>query len=162
MESVDKVEILISCESSSLIPQYSHSTDAGCDLKSSVDLIIYPGEQMPIPTGIRISMPDNYVGYVLPRSGVSTRTDLRVITGVIDSGYHGEIKVMIENTTRSNDTNIYDLEGNKVEGLSAEGRAYHVGVGDLAFENLKFLTPATTAVCAVRVTRASRGAAAEK
>lgn len=79
-------------------PVYAHDTDAGCDLLSAENTVVFPGETVTIRTGIKVAIPEGYVGYVVPRSGISINTGLRVIQGTIDSGYRGEIRVIVENS----------------------------------------------------------------
>ncbi len=81
-------------------PVYQHpGEDAGLDLQSRVDCLINPGEFLPVPTGIAIAIPRGYVGYVNPRSGLANRYGVTVLNadGVIDSGFRGEICVILIN-----------------------------------------------------------------
>lgn len=81
------------------IPTYSHEGDAGADLSSTVDTLIMPGQYQIIPTGIRISMDSQFVGLIHPRSGLAAKHGITVLNspGTIDSGYRGEIKVVLIN-----------------------------------------------------------------
>ena len=74
------------------IPTRAHSTDAGLDIYALEDTEVTEGTL--IPTGIAVSIPAGYEAQVRPRSGVTSRTDLRVQLGTVDSGYEGEIKVI--------------------------------------------------------------------
>jgi dUTP pyrophosphatase len=78
------------------LPQYSHKGDAGLDLFSSVDCVLNKGEVKPIPTGIRMAIPEGHVGLIWDKSGVSLKGVHR-FAGVIDSGYRGEIRVVMVN-----------------------------------------------------------------
>ena len=78
------------------IPLYSHKGDAGLDIFSSVDTVLKRGQIAPIPTGIKISIPAGYVGLIWDKSGVSLKGVHRV-AGVIDSGYRGEVSVVLIN-----------------------------------------------------------------
>ena len=78
------------------LPQYGHKGDAGLDLFSSVDFVLAEGQVEAIPTGIKIAVPEGYVGLVWDKSGVSLRGVHR-LAGVIDSGYRGEVKVVMIN-----------------------------------------------------------------
>ena len=78
------------------LPQYGHIADAGLDLFSSVDFVLAEGQVEAIPTGIKIAVPEGYVGLVWDKSGVSLRGVHR-LAGVIDSGYRGEVKVVMIN-----------------------------------------------------------------
>lgn len=81
------------------IPTYSHEGDAGADLYSVEYAVILPGDYQIIPTGIKISMDSYYVGLVHPRSGLAAKHGVTVLNapGTIDSGYRGEIKVILVN-----------------------------------------------------------------
>jgi len=78
------------------LPVYGHPGDAGLDLFSVVDREIGPGELFAVPTGIRIAVPAGHAGLVWDKSGVSLQGVHR-LAGVIDSGYRGEVKVVLVN-----------------------------------------------------------------
>jgi dUTP pyrophosphatase len=78
------------------LPRYGHKGDAGLDLFSSVDFVLAEGQVEAIPTGINIAVPEGYVGLIWDKSGVSLRGVHR-LAGVIDSGYRGEVKVVMIN-----------------------------------------------------------------
>lgn len=81
------------------VPKYAHEGDAGCDLYSRIDAILGPGERALIPTGIALSIPDGYAGFVQPRSGLATKHGISIVNtpGLIDSKYRGEICVVLVN-----------------------------------------------------------------
>ncbi len=81
-------------------PSYQHAGDAGFDLSSRIDLTIDPGERAMIPTGLAVAIPRGYAGFVLPRSGLAARHGIALVNspGLIDSGYRGEIAVILINT----------------------------------------------------------------
>lgn len=81
---------------SAKLPLYHHKGDAGLDLFSSVDCILGAGEVKAVPTGIQLAIPEGYVGLVWDKSGISLRGVHR-LAGVIDSGYRGEVKVVMVN-----------------------------------------------------------------
>jgi dUTP pyrophosphatase len=78
------------------IPQYSHKGDAGLDLFSSVDIVLNKGEVKPVPTGIQMAIPEGHVGLIWDKSGISLEGVHR-LAGVIDSGYRGEVRVVMAN-----------------------------------------------------------------
>ncbi len=82
------------------IPSRQHESDAGYDLVTTVDLEIAPGQRMLVPTGVAIGIPVGYAGFVQPRSGLAIKDGVTVLNtpGLIDSGYRGEIKVVLMNT----------------------------------------------------------------
>ncbi|HEY5531829.1 MAG TPA: dUTP diphosphatase [Candidatus Anoxymicrobiaceae bacterium] len=82
------------------IPEYAHDGDAGCDLRSMCDVELRPGERALVPTGIAMSIPEGYAGFVQPRSGLAAKHGISIVNtpGLIDSHYRGEIKVILINT----------------------------------------------------------------
>ena len=78
------------------LPVYGHAGDAGMDLFSVEDLTLEPGQAVPVPTGIQVAISQGYVGLVWDKSGISLKGVHR-LAGVIDSGYRGEIKVVMIN-----------------------------------------------------------------
>jgi len=81
------------------LPVYGHSGDAGLDLFSAVDFVLQTGEIHPVPTGIQVEIPLGYVGLIWDKSGVSLKGVHR-LAGVVDSGYRGEVKVVMVNLSR--------------------------------------------------------------
>jgi dUTP pyrophosphatase len=81
------------------LPAYAHAGDAGCDLVTTEDVVLQPGERALVPTGIAVAIPPGYAGFVHPRSGLAVRHGLGVVNapGTIDAGYRGEIKVVLVN-----------------------------------------------------------------
>src|SRR5215471_897291 len=85
------------------MPKYQHEGDAGLDLPSRVDFVLEPGERVLVPTGIAVAIPPGYAGFVLPRSGLAARSGIVLVNspGLIDSGYRGELAVVMLNTDRT-------------------------------------------------------------
>lgn len=83
------------------LPATAHAGDAGVDLYARQDVIIAPaGGRVRVPTGIAIAIPDGFVGLVIPRSGLAHKHGVTLVNtpGIIDSGYRGELQVVIINT----------------------------------------------------------------
>ena len=82
-----------------IVPQYAHHGDAGADLCASESVLLQPGERALVATGIRIALPDGFVGLVHPRSGLAIKHGVTVLNtpGTIDAGYRGEVKVILVN-----------------------------------------------------------------
>lgn len=78
------------------LPSYGHSGDAGMDLFSAEEVVLTKGQAVPVPTGIQVAIPEGHVGLVWDKSGISLKGVHR-LAGVIDSGYRGEIKVVMIN-----------------------------------------------------------------
>ncbi|MDP9117753.1 MAG: dUTP diphosphatase [Actinomycetota bacterium] len=81
------------------MPCYAQPGDAGADIVAAVDLTLAPGARAVLPTGLAIALPDGYAAFVHPRSGLAARAGLSLVNspGTIDSGYRGEIKVIVIN-----------------------------------------------------------------
>ena len=81
------------------IPSTAHIGDAAVDLHSRIDVTLQPGERAAVPTGLAVAIPDGHAGLVLPRSGHAMRMGVGVVNGpgLIDSGYRGEISVILIN-----------------------------------------------------------------
>lgn len=80
-------------------PAYARTGDAGADLRSSESLVLGPGERALVGTGISVALPEGYVAFVVPRSGLAVKNGITVLNspGTIDAGYRGEIKVPLLN-----------------------------------------------------------------
>jgi dUTP pyrophosphatase len=80
-------------------PAYAYEGDAGCDLRSAINVEIAPGERELVPTGIALAIPEGYAGFVQPRSGLAIKHGLGIVNtpGLIDAHYRGEIKVILIN-----------------------------------------------------------------
>ena len=79
------------------IPSFAHHNDAGMDLFCSEGITIEKDQRVQISTGIALELPDGYVGLVWDKSGLSHNFGLKIVGGVIDAGYRGEIKIGIIN-----------------------------------------------------------------
>jgi dUTP pyrophosphatase len=90
------------------LPEQAHSSDAGVDLYSRVNLTLKPGERALIPTGIALSIPVGFAGFVQPRSGLALRHGLSLVNtpGLIDPHYRGEIGVIMVNLDKNNSFEI--------------------------------------------------------
>jgi dUTP pyrophosphatase len=81
------------------LPAYQRVGDAGLDLHAAEDASLPPGERVVIGTGIAVAIPQGFTGLATPRSGLAARLGLSIVNapGVIDSGYRGEVKVILVN-----------------------------------------------------------------
>ena len=84
-------------------PAQGHEGDAGYDLHAAEQLTIDPGERASVGTGIVVAIPEGQAGLVVPRSGLAARHGISVVNapGLIDSGYRGELRVLLLNTDRA-------------------------------------------------------------
>lgn len=81
------------------VPTYAREGDAGADLRAAESVKIMQGNRALVKTGISIALPEGYVGLVHPRSGLALKHGITVLNtpGTIDSGYRGEIGVILYN-----------------------------------------------------------------
>jgi dUTP pyrophosphatase len=91
-----------------VIPEHAYSGDAGLDLVSCERAELEPGERATIGTGLAVAIPEGYAGFVQPRSGLAMRHGIALVNspGLIDSGYRGEICVVVLNTDRESSFTI--------------------------------------------------------
>lgn len=84
------------------MPERAYAGDAGLDLTACEPVRLGPGERAVVPTGLAVAIPEGYAGFVQPRSGLAARHGIAVVNspGLIDSGYRGEIRVVLLNTDR--------------------------------------------------------------
>jgi dUTP pyrophosphatase len=81
------------------LPAYALPGDAGADVVTTVDAELAPGERAVLPTGLALALPDGYAAFVHPRSGLAARCGMSLVNapGTVDSGYRGEVKVIVIN-----------------------------------------------------------------
>ncbi len=86
--------------SEAVIPSRAHDGDAGLDLCACEPAHIGPGERWSVGTGIAVEIPEGHAGLVLPRSGLARDHGIALVNspGLIDSGYRGEVRVLLLNT----------------------------------------------------------------
>ena len=82
------------------IPTKANKSDAGWDLYASDDAVLEPGDKQLVSTNIAMSIPEGYVGLIWDRSGMAAKKGVHRLAGVIDSGYRGEIKVCLWNSSK--------------------------------------------------------------
>lgn len=80
-----------------IVPKAQKEGDAGLDIYSLEDKVVWPGEQQSIRTGIAMAIPSGFVGVVKPRSGLALKHQIDTKAGVIDSNYRGELVIVIRN-----------------------------------------------------------------
>jgi dUTP pyrophosphatase len=83
-----------------VLPERAYSGDAGLDLAACDRHELTPGSRAVVGTGLAVAIPEGHAGFVQPRSGLAARHGLSVVNapGLIDSGYRGEIRVVLLNT----------------------------------------------------------------
>ena len=86
-----------------VVPERAYAGDAGLDLAACERVELGPGERALVGTGLAVAIPEGYAGFVQPRSGLAARHGLSVVNspGLVDSGYRGELRVVLLNTDSS-------------------------------------------------------------
>ncbi len=94
---IDAVEVLFRGDT---VPEYAHPGDAGADLSAAEAVELGPGQRATVGTGVSIALPNGYVAFVVPRSGLAARHGITIVNspGTVDAGYRGELRVTILNT----------------------------------------------------------------
>jgi dUTP pyrophosphatase len=84
------------------VPRQAYAGDAGLDLAACEGFVLEPGARAVIATGLAVEIPEGYAGFVQPRSGLAAQHGIGIVNspGLIDSGYRGEINVVLMNTDR--------------------------------------------------------------
>lgn len=80
-----------------MLPTKAHPTDSGFDLYADEAVTIAPGETAVVSTGVSVVLPPGHEATVRPRSGITSRTKLRVQLGTIDNAYRGNIGIIVDN-----------------------------------------------------------------
>jgi dUTP pyrophosphatase len=85
-----------------VVPVQAYAGDAGLDLAACDRLEIGPGKRALVGTGLAVAIPDGFAGFVQPRSGLAAEHGVTVLNtpGLIDSGYRGEVRVILHNSDR--------------------------------------------------------------
>ena len=85
-----------------VVPARAYTGDAGLDLSSCERVELAPGARAVVGTGLAVAIPEGYAGYVQPRSGLAAKHGISMVNtpGLVDSGYRGELKVILLNTDR--------------------------------------------------------------
>ncbi|MDX6493706.1 MAG: dUTP pyrophosphatase [Gaiellaceae bacterium] len=86
-----------------VVPSRAYAGDAGLDLTAIERVELGPGERAVVPTGLAVAIPDGHAGFVQPRSGLASRHGITIVNspGLVDSGYRGELMVVLHNTDRT-------------------------------------------------------------
>ena len=83
-----------------VVPVRAYEGDAGLDLSACERVELAPGERALVGTGLAVAIPEGYAGFVQPRSGLAAKNGVTIVNtpGLVDSGYRGELKVILLNT----------------------------------------------------------------
>lgn len=90
------------------VPSYARFGDGACDIYSVADEVLKPHQRKLIPTGLRLEIPLGYGGLILPRSGLAINHGVTCLNapGLIDSGYRGEVMVILYNSDPSQEFQV--------------------------------------------------------
>jgi dUTP pyrophosphatase len=91
---------ILKLKDEAVLPSRAHEGDAGLDLYACESAHIGPGERWSVGTGVAVEIPAGHAGLVLPRSGLAREHGISLVNapGLIDSGYRGEVRVLLLNT----------------------------------------------------------------
>ena len=91
---------LVQLDADMPVPTYAKPGDAGVDLRASQRSVLAPGARAVVPTGLAVAIPEGYAGFIQPRSGLARDHGITCLNtpGLIDSGYRGELQVLLVNT----------------------------------------------------------------
>jgi dUTP pyrophosphatase len=83
-----------------VVPARAYDGDAGLDLTACERVELAPGQRAVVGTGLAVAIPEGYAGFVQPRSGLAAKNGITIVNtpGLVDSGYRGELKVILLNT----------------------------------------------------------------
>jgi dUTP pyrophosphatase len=83
-----------------VVPERAYAGDAGLALSACERVELAPGRRALVPTGLAVAIPEGHAGFVQPRSGLAARHGITIVNtpGLVDSGYRGELKVILLNT----------------------------------------------------------------
>jgi dUTP pyrophosphatase len=101
--SLSRVELRVTrLRDDARVPTRAHEGDAGLDLYAVEPATLEPGERATVATGVAVEIPEGHAGLVLPRSGLAARHGIALVNapGLIDSGYRGELRILLLNTDR--------------------------------------------------------------
>ena len=120
------------CREDAKIPTYATDGSAAMDIYSPKEYTIAPGESIMIPTGLKVNIPKGYALLIQPRSGMSRKTKLRIpnTPGLIDSDYHEEIGVLIENVDPPIKQVGMEIVDGEVRDGTLFGSSFTIGKGE--------------------------------
>ncbi len=92
-----------------VLPERAYAGDAGLDLAAAEHVTLGPGERATVRTGLAVAIPEGHAGLVQPRSGLASQHGITIVNspGLVDSGYRGEVMVVLLNTDR---THAFEVE----------------------------------------------------
>ena len=85
-----------------VVPERAYAGDAGLDLAACERVELAPGSRATVGTGLAVAIPEGYAGFIQPRSGLAAKNGITIVNtpGLVDSGYRGELRIILLNTDR--------------------------------------------------------------
>lgn len=114
------MQINVQLDEGAYLPERAHLTDAGADLRTPIDLMLYGHSSFSVDTGVHIELPHGYYARVASKSGLNVKHDI-ISEGVIDEGYSGSIVVRLHNLSKNPH---HFAKGDKISQLIIEPVAY--------------------------------------
>lgn len=96
----ENMQINVQLDEGAYLPERFHNTDAGADLRTPIDLMLYGHSSFSVDTGVHIELPHGYYARVASKSGLNVKHDI-ISEGVIDEGYSGSIVVRLHNLSKN-------------------------------------------------------------
>lgn len=117
------------------LPTKAHAEDSGFDLYAAENVSIDPGESVLVATDVAIELPKGYEAQVRNRSGITTKTKIRVQLGTVDMPYRGGIGIMVDNISFEKDFyNLFNVAGEEISGAighhPSKHGSYYIKKGD--------------------------------
>lgn len=91
---------IIKLDRNAKIPSYAHHGDAGMDFYCLNKTVVEPKKRKAVLTGIALEIPKGFVGLIWDKSGLALKNGIKTMAGVIDSGYRGEVQIVVYNTNQ--------------------------------------------------------------
>ncbi|MGK5512271.1 dUTP diphosphatase [Brevibacillus formosus] len=148
MSEVKKLNVRIKkLHDDAVIPQYARAMDAGFDLVAVDDVLIKPGETKKVPTGLAFALPEGFELQIRDRSGVASKTKLRVSNapGTVDAGYRGEVSVIMDNISQLKQGIVAGefvfIDGRDALGKEHDRGSYIIQKGDKVAQGVIAIVP---------------------
>ncbi|MEK6887082.1 MAG: dUTP diphosphatase [Nanoarchaeota archaeon] len=99
--SLDMLVKFKKLDAAAKLPSYANPGDAGMDFYSVENTVLSPNERKTIKTGVAMAIPPGYVGLIWDKSGLASKKGIKTMAGVIDSGYRGEVQIVLHNLSNA-------------------------------------------------------------
>jgi len=146
-----------------VLPTKANPSDSGLDLYAAEDVVIAPGETVVVKTNLAVQLPPGYEAQVRPRSGITSKTKLRVQIGTIDTPYRGDIGIIVDNIAECGGPTLFlkTVNGRSTKELAPlyfDKGTYLIHKGDKIAQLVVQPIPQTVAVEIAELGESDRGA----